>query len=256
MPKYLVSAALVAGTLLSALTVLPARPEASAPVVASRPGNVTASGPALALLKRARLSLGSGPALAGLESLTFDLTRTQAGGSPYRSTFRMLFPDRFQETAPSLTFTFDGPAFWQVPDRGEEVRTAARRNTVRQFTRYSLLLLLRATSQVPVNAAVGSVKTPGAAALRFTGPDEFETTIEFDPATARPLGMVHFVSVSQGGNPSGQAERRVVIDDRATVSGISFPVRMQETMGSMSSTLELSGIKCNAGVTPDDFRAR
>lgn len=210
------------------------------------------------LLNQVRRALGGADKLMSVRSLLIQGERVPADGGSTAFAYRLLLPDRFQRTEHDIRFSLDGTTYWQSPDPGQSSKLAAKRNTNMLFFEQCLTLLLRAPPGSTLQAQLAPLAGERAAAVTFTGPDEFNLTLEIDAKTYRPSGFSRSQTLRRGDSVAGKSMRRVTFDEFQRIKGISFPLRMTEAIEGFSAaaTLRFNSIRVNEGVAASDFKER
>jgi hypothetical protein len=195
--------------------------------------------------------------LLGMRTLLVNGSRDLPDGSSFAFTYRILFPDCFQEISVA-TFTIRGAEFWQAPPAGAgavALLTAAKK---RLFAEQSLVLLLGAPAVMPVRAELVTAEWDDGprTGIRFTGPEGFDLTLVVGAADGAPLS---YALAGQYGAPTGEVSRvtrRVRFTAFADVAGLRFPVQMEDRIADTRATIHVSQIRVNTGVRAEDFERR
>lgn len=208
------------------------------------------------LLNRVREALGGTGKLASVRSLLIEGERTVTGAGTAPFTYRLSLPNHFQRIDHGIRFSLDGPIYWQSPDPGESAKLAARRNTTSLLAEQSLTLLLRPTLGGTLQARLDSSADRQSIAVIFTGVDEFNLRLEIDAKTYRPKAFSRSQTLRRGDAVVGTSTRRVTFEEFQQIKGITFPLRMTETIEGFGApaTIKYNGIRVNEGVTAEDFK--
>jgi len=214
--------------------------------------NITSTPEARKLLRKMAEKRGGATRLSDIRSLVIETTRTLDAGTASQATYRILMPDRFKETG-LATYTINRTFYWQRPQPRAHLQDVARQNKLKKFAEWSLLMLLRAPDVLPVSASVEPIKWQGrnAQGLRFVGPEGFDYTFIVAP-DGSVLGFFHDDKLSSGGKIR-TARRSVILQEVMPQAGLSFPKRLEETVGDYGARVVIDRLDLGAVLTDADF---
>lgn len=202
------------------------------------------------VLARARMAAGLTPS-RDLKTFLLSGTRSLATGGSFPFSVKIAFPDRLR-VDDVITHVLVGDRFWQKPNRpGRSPSQQAKQNITERGAEVSLIYLLTELGQMKLRSAVVG-ESSASIDIQFKGAGGFDRTVRFDTSTALPVAFWHRGPLSQN-RVTHDVERKVVIEGRNVVSGVSFPWRMKETIGPYTASIVTSEVRMNAAIPDGDF---